>query len=67
MIATPPSSRRYVPWMRNIPASMDPDVVRAIDARLDRVEQEHDVTVLWAIESGSRNSIASAVRSSVAG
>lgn len=40
--------------MRNIPASMDPDVVRAIDARLDRVEEEHDVRVLWAIESGSR-------------
>ncbi len=33
---------------------MDPDVVRAIDARLDRVEQEYDVRVLWAIESGSR-------------
>jgi hypothetical protein len=40
--------------MRNIPASMDPDVVRAIDARLDRVEEEHDIRVLWAIESGSR-------------
>jgi predicted nucleotidyltransferase len=33
---------------------MNPDVVRAIDARLDRVEEEHDVRVLWAIESGSR-------------
>ena len=33
---------------------MDQDVVRAIDARLDRVEEEHDVRVLWAIESGSR-------------
>lgn len=33
---------------------MDPDVVRAIDARLDRVEEEHAVRVLWAIESGSR-------------
>ncbi|GAA2243521.1 hypothetical protein GCM10010413_53000 [Promicromonospora sukumoe] len=40
--------------MRNIPDSMDPDVVRAVDARLDRVEQEHDVRILWAIESGSR-------------
>lgn len=40
--------------MRNIPASLDPDVVRAIDARLDRVEEEHDIRVLWAIESGSR-------------
>jgi hypothetical protein len=33
---------------------MDPDVVRAIDARLDRVEEKHDIRVLWAIESGSR-------------
>ncbi|MFE7508296.1 DNA polymerase beta superfamily protein [Promicromonospora sp. NPDC057488] len=40
--------------MRSIPDSMDPEVVRAIDARLDRVEQEYDVRVLWAIESGSR-------------
>jgi predicted nucleotidyltransferase len=40
--------------MRNIPASLDPDVVRAIDVRLDRVEDEHDIRVLWAIESGSR-------------
>lgn len=40
--------------MRNIPDSMDPDVVRAVDARLDRVEEEHGVGVVWAIESGSR-------------
>ncbi len=40
--------------MRSIPDSMDQDVVHAIDARLDRVEEEHDVRVLWAIESGSR-------------
>lgn len=40
--------------MRSIPDSMDPDVVRAVDARLDRVEQEYGVRVLWAIESGSR-------------
>ncbi|MFC7022817.1 DNA polymerase beta superfamily protein [Promicromonospora thailandica] len=40
--------------MRTIPDSMDPDVVRAVDARLDRVEQEHGVRILWAIESGSR-------------
>lgn len=33
---------------------MDPDVVGAIDARLDRVEEEHGVGVVWAIESGSR-------------
>ena len=40
--------------MRNIPDSMDPDVVRAIDARLDRVEEEQGVSIVWAIESGSR-------------
>jgi hypothetical protein len=40
--------------MRSIPDSMDPDVVRAVDARLDRVEEEHGVSVVWAIESGSR-------------
>ncbi len=40
--------------MRSIPDTMDPDVVRAVDARLDHVEQEYGVSVLWAIESGSR-------------
>lgn len=40
--------------MRAIPDSMDPDVVRAVDTRLDRVEEEHGVSVVWAIESGSR-------------
>ncbi len=33
---------------------MDPAVVAAIDDRLDRVESDHGVRVLWAIESGSR-------------
>lgn len=33
---------------------MDPDVVGAVDARLDRVEDEYDVDIVWAIESGSR-------------
>jgi predicted nucleotidyltransferase len=51
---TTPSSSRYFPCMRNIPDSMDPDVVRAVDARLDRVQEEHGVRVVWAIESGSR-------------
>ncbi|GAA1859042.1 nucleotidyltransferase domain-containing protein [Myceligenerans crystallogenes] len=40
--------------MRNIPSSMDPTVVSAIDARLDAVEAQHRVRILWAIESGSR-------------
>lgn len=40
--------------MRNIPDSMDPGVVAAIDARLSDVEAAHGVGVLWAIESGSR-------------
>jgi len=33
---------------------MDPVVVRAVDARLDGVEEEHGVRIVWAIESGSR-------------
>lgn len=33
---------------------MDPKVVGAVDARLGCVEREHDVRILWAIESGSR-------------
>jgi predicted nucleotidyltransferase len=53
-MATSPRPNRYFPWMRSIPDSMDPDVVRAVDARLDRVEEEHGVSVVWAIESGSR-------------
>lgn len=52
--ATPQAPCRYFPGMRNIPDSLDPDVVRAVDARLDRVEEEHGVSVVWAIESGSR-------------
>lgn len=40
--------------VRSIPASMDPSVVAAIDERLNSVEAEHGVRVLWAIESGSR-------------
>ncbi|MDZ4046156.1 MAG: nucleotidyltransferase domain-containing protein [Rhodoglobus sp.] len=40
--------------MRAIPASMDPTIVAAVDARLDGVESEHAVTIPWAIESGSR-------------
>jgi predicted nucleotidyltransferase len=52
--ATSQAACRYFPGMRNIPDSLDPDVVRAVDARLDRVEEEHGVSVVWAIESGSR-------------
>lgn len=33
---------------------MDPAVVAAVDSRLAGVEVDHDVRVLWAIESGSR-------------
>lgn len=40
--------------MRRIPPTLDPDVVRQIDARLDGVEADHGVRILWAIESGSR-------------
>lgn len=40
--------------MRRIPATLDPDVVRQVDARLDGVEAHHGVRILWAIESGSR-------------
>lgn len=40
--------------LRTVPASMDPAVVAAVDAELDRVAAEHGVTVRLAIESGSR-------------
>lgn len=40
--------------MRTIPSTLDPDVVRQIDARLDAVEADYGVRILWAIESGSR-------------
>lgn len=40
--------------MRAIPVSMDPTIVAAVDARLTGVERDHDVTIPWAIESGSR-------------
>lgn len=33
---------------------MDPAVVRQVDARLSAVEVEHEVQVVWAVESGSR-------------
>jgi predicted nucleotidyltransferase len=33
---------------------MDLNVVAQIDERLDRVEAEHGVRILWAVESGSR-------------
>ncbi|MEV0060071.1 nucleotidyltransferase domain-containing protein [Nocardia sp. NPDC050718] len=40
--------------LRTVPASMDPAVVAAVDAELDRVAAEHGVTIRLAIESGSR-------------
>ncbi|MEU4387005.1 nucleotidyltransferase domain-containing protein [Promicromonospora sp. NPDC023805] len=52
--ATPGTSCGYLPGVRNIPDSLDPDVVRAVDARLGRVEEEHGVSIVRAIESGSR-------------
>lgn len=40
--------------VRAIPPSLDLEVVGAIDSRLDAVEREEGVRILWAIESGSR-------------
>ena len=40
--------------MRAVPDSLDPAVVREIDERLDGVERDDEVRVLWAVESGSR-------------
>jgi len=40
--------------MRSIPSDFDPDVVKAIDARLGQVESDNGVCIPWAIESGSR-------------
>lgn len=40
--------------MRAIPPSLDSAVVAEIDARLAAVAAQHDVTIPWAIESGSR-------------
>jgi hypothetical protein len=40
--------------MRRIDPAMDASVVAAIDGRLDAVERDEQVAILWAIESGSR-------------
>ncbi|TAJ46944.1 MAG: nucleotidyltransferase domain-containing protein [Herbiconiux sp.] len=40
--------------MRAVPESLDSGVVAEIDRRLHSVGSAHDVTILWAIESGSR-------------
>lgn len=45
---------RYRRPVRSIPPSMDSDVVAEIDRRLRAVEQNDDVQIPWAIESGSR-------------
>lgn len=39
---------------RAVPADLDGRVVRSIDHRLDDVQREHSVRILWAVESGSR-------------
>ncbi|UGT42020.1 nucleotidyltransferase domain-containing protein [Nocardia yamanashiensis] len=40
--------------LRSIPSEMDPAVVATIDGELDRIERDDQVSVLLAIESGSR-------------
>jgi predicted nucleotidyltransferase len=40
--------------VRHIPPSLDPLVVAQVDGRLDGVERDDGVRILWAIESGSR-------------
>ncbi|MCA0218007.1 MAG: nucleotidyltransferase domain-containing protein [Actinobacteria bacterium] len=40
--------------MRTIPDTMDAAIVASIDERLSGVATDHDVRILWAIESGSR-------------
>jgi len=40
--------------LRAVPDSMDPQIVGTIDEELARIERGHDVSVLLAIESGSR-------------
>lgn len=41
-------------WLRSIDASMNADIVAAIDDRLGGVAAEQGVRIPWAIESGSR-------------
>jgi uncharacterized protein len=53
MVAVPFSPTLGRP-VRAVPPGLDPRIVAAIDGRLASIEQEHRVTVLWAIESGSR-------------
>jgi uncharacterized protein len=40
--------------LRTIPGYFDPQAVAEIDRRLDAVAEDHDVSIIWAIESGSR-------------
>jgi uncharacterized protein len=40
--------------MRALDASFDPETVATIDRRLDDVASDQDVSIVWAIESGSR-------------
>jgi predicted nucleotidyltransferase len=40
--------------LRYVPASLDPDAVARIDARLESIRRDEEVAILLAIESGSR-------------
>ena len=40
--------------MRTLPKDFDRAQARAVDSLLDKVRDEHNATILWAIESGSR-------------
>jgi len=40
--------------LRDVPASLAPDAVARIDARLEAIRRDEEVTILLAIESGSR-------------
>lgn len=51
--------RQHVPYPDAMPQAPDPHEIppqirAAIEAELDTIECEHNVRVLWAIESGSR-------------
>jgi len=43
-----------VPQLRSVPETLAPASVRRIDAALEAIEQNHRVTIVLAIESGSR-------------
>lgn len=43
-----------MPPTRQIPSTMDPATVAEIDGRLEAIARDHNVTIAFAIESGSR-------------